>query len=217
MESLSKPHRWLSSSLQRVGAVDGRELDWQQLVADALFTREAQNNSEEGGATIGATPDQCSTHLTLGGCGCALSHKKVWEALVRSDRSWALVMEDDLTSLCADFDGQLDRLLALLPTSWGFCYLGHHTGEMLPAGGCLVNPPPRLPRGCWLPGLWGYVVTKAYAQRLLAEALPLSEQIDTAAGALVSSWPDSFYLPSGKFLMYSPPTEESRDTDVQTF
>mmetsp|Transcript_87574 Transcript_87574/g.272411 ORF Transcript_87574/g.272411 Transcript_87574/m.272411 type:complete len:325 (+) Transcript_87574:109-1083(+) len=103
MESLFAPHDWLRAAMTRIPSVDGQDLSWPQLVREGLFSQEAwdvaRTAESEGQPTIGHEPGSFSAHLTLGGCGCALSHGRAWRALVNSDRSWALILEDDLTAI----------------------------------------------------------------------------------------------------------------------
>lgn len=110
-------------------------------------------------------------------------------------------------------------MLKALPKTWEVCYLGFHTGDMLQPGnnfeGKLI--PLRDPR-MWLAGLWGYLVSRRGADRLLREAFPISMQIDALVGKLLHKYLMGGYaVPPGEFLLFSPPTEDSRDTDVQTF
>lgn len=222
MEQLAAPHPWLSASMQRISAVDGRGLDWKDLVDNQLFTRQAaataQRAVKEKRATIGSTPLECSSHLTLGGCGCALSHRKAWETLVESTSRWALILEDDLNGVCENFDDQLDRVFQLLPGDWNMCYLGFHSGKLLQPGTQFRGPLKQLrATDGWLPGLWGYLISKGCARQLLRQAFPMAAQVDTEVGCRVSQKPGCFMVPEKEFLLFSPPTEASKDTDVQTF
>mmetsp|Transcript_45838 Transcript_45838/g.130870 ORF Transcript_45838/g.130870 Transcript_45838/m.130870 type:complete len:1393 (+) Transcript_45838:130-4308(+) len=222
MEELFAPHKWLSSTAKRLSAVDKNELEWSKLVSDRLITQTAQRTAaraeREKRATIGARPHECSEHLTLGGCGCALSHRKAWQTLVDSNSRWALILEDDLTKICENFDEELERVFAELPGDWGMCYLGFHGGKVLRPGRHFQGPLREL---CqlegWLPGLYGYLITKSCARYLQKSAFPLAAQVDTVVGCLVQQRAGTFVVPETEFLLFSPPTEESGDTDVQTF
>ena len=49
-----------------------------------------------------------SPHLTLAAVGCALSHRTAWQRLARQvTHDWALILEDDVSSVAADFSDQL--------------------------------------------------------------------------------------------------------------
>mmetsp|Transcript_27858 Transcript_27858/g.86749 ORF Transcript_27858/g.86749 Transcript_27858/m.86749 type:complete len:404 (-) Transcript_27858:18-1229(-) len=226
LEALVAPHTWLRTAMTRLPAVDGRGLSWPELLEEGLFTEEAESEAmhaeRDGRATIGYAPRTCSAHLTLGGCGCALSHRRAWRALVNSDRPWALILEDDLTVVCRDFDDELDRVLEALPEDWDVCYLGYHTGlhgaRVLPQGDHFSGTVQSLAkRNAWLPGLYGYILSRTFAKYLLQEAFPLYAQVDTVVGCILSRRGNGFAVPAVEFLLYSPPTEASRDTDIQTF
>lgn len=226
LETLAAPHTWLRTAMVRLPAVDGRELAWPELLEQGLFTEEAWSDStraeSDGVSTIGYAPKSCSTHLTLGGCGCALSHRRAWSFLADSDSPWALILEDDLTQVCRDFDDELDRVLAALPEDWDVCYLGYHTGlshgRVLPPGANFSGQVQLVAKhNGWLPGLWGYLIARSFAKHLLKEAFPMCAQVDTVMGSILTRKGKGFALLAQEFLLYSPPTEVSRDTDVQTF
>merc|ERR1711924_555773 len=122
MENLFKPHPWLNSKYQRMSAVDGKTLSWEQLQADGYFTDKAEEFTQLCERMELATVK--STHLTMGGCGCALSHLKAWEALVNSpdDIQWALIFEDDVSHLTENFDIEFESVLRTLPDGWNICY-----------------------------------------------------------------------------------------------
>mmetsp|Transcript_123321 Transcript_123321/g.299609 ORF Transcript_123321/g.299609 Transcript_123321/m.299609 type:complete len:105 (-) Transcript_123321:172-486(-) len=98
------------------------------------------------------------------------------------------------------------------------CYLGYHTGKLLPAGARFRGPVKQLKAtDGWLPGLYGYLISKVCARSLLRQAFPMSAQVDTEVGCRVIQKPSCFMVPEKEFLLFSSPTENSRDTDVQTF
>mmetsp|Transcript_1965 Transcript_1965/g.5721 ORF Transcript_1965/g.5721 Transcript_1965/m.5721 type:complete len:374 (+) Transcript_1965:75-1196(+) len=222
VESIVAQHPWLAANVERVQAVDGRDLSWPRLVGDRLVAPEAElealRAARAGRATAGTTRGGRSNHLTLGACGCALSHRKAWRALVDSGLEWALVLEDRVTAACQSFDAELAAVLRELPADWYMCYLGFHTGALLPEGKHFAGPLTEL-RGAdgWLPGLWAYLISKAGAQLMLRSSVPLLAQADSVVGCLAASSNRGFTVLPGQFLFASPPTEESRDTDVQTF
>lgn len=227
MEALASPHAWLSSSLERISAVDGKELDWRRLVAERLISPEAafegQRAEREGLATMHEErPEDGPCHLTLGGCGCALSHLKAWRRLLDSSSRWALILEDDLVSISQDFDSELGVVLGRLPQDWLICYLGFHSPQgpeqrQLPPGAHAEGPYKMSEEGGWLAGLWCYVLSRAGAKLLLEQCTPLTCQVDCQAGIVAVEAGACYCLWPGEFLAYSKPTEVSRDTDIQTF
>jgi len=220
MDALVSSYPWLMG-IKRLTAVDGKQLSWAKLVRERHLKAEAARMGRaaesQAIATIGATADDCSPHLTLGACGCALSHRAAWQELSESSKDWALILEDDIVSLCEHFEDEVVSVLDKLPAEWQFCYLGFHSGDMLPEGQ-RVGSPERLRRDDgWLAGLWSYLISKPFAQLLMEQAFPLEQQIDTVVGLLAAESGKAYALPPGQFLAYSRTTEDSRDTDVQTF
>jgi hypothetical protein len=122
----------------RLDAVDGRGLTWDHAaehlhagaLADALW---AESHAVP---TICRRTGSFSPHFTLSAVGCALSHRRAWEALAASAHDWALIMEDDVAAVAPSLDEKLERVLAQLPSSWQLCLLGYHeaSGELLGAG-----------------------------------------------------------------------------------
>eukprot|EP00747_Dinoflagellata_sp_TGD_P178914 gnl/TRDRNA2_/TRDRNA2_28814_c0_seq1.p1 gnl/TRDRNA2_/TRDRNA2_28814_c0~~gnl/TRDRNA2_/TRDRNA2_28814_c0_seq1.p1 ORF type:complete len:443 (-),score=100.15 gnl/TRDRNA2_/TRDRNA2_28814_c0_seq1:155-1312(-) len=224
MEKLFSPHPWLNSKYQRLPAVDGRQLTWKQLQADGIFTDKAEEFAQLCEKMKLATVK--STHLTLGGCGCALSHLRAWEELVNSPDSvqWALIFEDDVSHLTDNFDLELEAVLQALPDGWNICYLGYHTGDVLDGlprvmlqGGRRWPGKLETMQGTWLSGLWAYMISKKFAKRALKELLPMTVQVDTEIGTFAKNVGGAYALVPGEFLAYAPKSEVFKDTDVQTF
>eukprot|EP00747_Dinoflagellata_sp_TGD_P182562 gnl/TRDRNA2_/TRDRNA2_36859_c0_seq1.p1 gnl/TRDRNA2_/TRDRNA2_36859_c0~~gnl/TRDRNA2_/TRDRNA2_36859_c0_seq1.p1 ORF type:complete len:247 (+),score=42.96 gnl/TRDRNA2_/TRDRNA2_36859_c0_seq1:34-741(+) len=228
MEALAASHIWLSTSLERVPGVVGAALQWPDLVSEGLFTEEAELTAKWAAQTkqptIGATPDECSPHLTLGGCGCALSHRKAWRVLAASSAQWSLILEDDIKAFCPNFDEVFSKVIQSLPERWNMCYIGFHTGEDREHTEALLKDKAGIPsqliqmRTCdgWLPGLWGYVITRKFAKQLLKRVVPFDQQVDTAVGSFAASAGNTYAMQPGQFLAFSPESEEG-DSDVQTF
>lgn len=56
--------------------------------------------------------------------GCALSHYKIWEELVASDKDWAIVFEDDI-KFYPNFKENLEILLSQVNQDTGYLFLGY--------------------------------------------------------------------------------------------
>jgi glycosyl transferase family 25 len=65
-----------------------------------------------------------SREMNLGEIGCALSHRRIYEAAVRSGWSRTVVLEDDVVPRPADLP-LLPAALGQLPAGWDLCYLGY--------------------------------------------------------------------------------------------
>ena len=177
MRKLKLPFEW-----ERLDAVDGRTLTW-ELLKDRIHPdaiREAQWAESQAVPTICRRTGSFSPHLTLSAAGCALSHRKAWEALVANpDADFALIMEDDLSKAAPRLEEKLRMLLkSVLPRTWQICFLGFHesTGRLLAS-----SQPPQvmgIPNGACVTGLFAYLLTRRGARALL----PLRLGIPEAAG-----------------------------------
>ena len=225
MEKMKLPFEWA-----RMDAVDGRTLDWNTLGRsgpgefDGLVhpeaVREGKWAQQKAMPTICKRTGSFSPHLTLGAVGVALSQRKCWQRLLASSSTdYALILEDDISSIAPDFNRKLQRLLRMLPSTWCICFLGFHesSGKLLRA-----EHDPRIievPNGAVLTGLYGYVVHKRGAQALLKPGalFPLRHQVDVAVSQL--PWPrgSRFAADPSAVLLTSPKSEEGAcDTDIQT-
>src|SRR5271170_873809 len=78
----------LEAMTERIDAVDGRKLK----------IGEISNNdiTEQGKMMATNKKERVYIPLTLGGIGCALSHKKIYEKIVDEELKNTLVLEDDV-------------------------------------------------------------------------------------------------------------------------
>ncbi len=70
--------------------------------------------------------------MSPGHIGCSMSHRAVYEAIVRNGWQRVLVFEDDVLPRAANLP-VLAQALAELPAAWDILYLGYDTGEMFGA------------------------------------------------------------------------------------
>jgi GR25 family glycosyltransferase involved in LPS biosynthesis len=220
---LKLPFEW-----SRLDAVDGRALSWSALAsgggspyaglvhADAV--REAQFAEQRGLPTICRSTGSFSPHLTLGAVGIALSQRKCWQTLLEArGPEFALVLEDDISSVAPQFVAKVAKLMRMLPSTWQLCFLGYHesSGKLLSA-----SAEPRvmeLPAGACVTGLYGYLIHKRGARTLLADnaLFPLRHQVDVAVSQL--AWPRGarFAVDPAAVLLTSPKSEEGKCTVPQ--
>jgi GR25 family glycosyltransferase involved in LPS biosynthesis len=220
IRALRLPLEW-----ERLEAVDGRTLSWAKLGQDQVLHPDALTEAQWAEAhslpTICRETGSFSPHLTYGAVGCALSHRKAWQALLDSPpyRECALIMEDDLSGVARQFDLQLGRLLSELPNTWHIVFLGYHesSGRLLP-----VKQSPRhfeQPPAMCLTGLYAYLLHRRGAQALLQPqaVFPLRHQVDVAVS--LYPWPagSRFILDPQAVLAACPKSEDGAcDTDVQS-
>lgn len=210
------------STWERVDAIDGRKLTWddaaQHLTPKALA--QARWAEEKTIPTICGKTGSFSPHFTLGGIACALSHKKAWQRLASSKQhDWALILEDDLACVSVELDGALERCVSSLPSSWQLCMVGYHESS-----GHLHTPEMRMRVSELGPdesqtGLFGYLLRKSAAVELIScrQIWPLSNQIDVQLGRRHWRAMSRFTVSPDSVLVHSPKSEEGDcDTDVQS-
>lgn len=100
----------------RFSAIDGRQLKLEEHVTPAALTEVL--NAEKLGYR------QRHYELTRGAVGCHLSHVAVWQRLLQSDKSMAMVCEDDAV-LQADLLRKTKRAIQGMPDDWDILLLGY--------------------------------------------------------------------------------------------
>merc|ERR1711976_522815 len=85
--------------------------------------------------------------------------------------------------------------------------------KMLRSSSTFMGPLREL-RSSKMTGLWGYILRRRFAQKLLDAVFPLSEQIDIAVGHTLSAQGGGYAVPLGQFLLYSEPFEIFMDSDA---
>eukprot|EP00753_Platysulcus_tardus_P013539 PLAT3769.1.p1 GENE.PLAT3769.1~~PLAT3769.1.p1 ORF type:complete len:398 (-),score=134.85 PLAT3769.1:67-1227(-) len=182
---------WMLSQMgvQRVAAVDGLALKLDALQAEGVLLAEdvADMLQREAKATE-------VTHglLTRGAIGCALSHIRMWRLAVERNET-VLVMEDD-SRVRDDFDATLAALLPELPRDFDLLYF-----FLAPT---LVLPPNLRRLSEHVFRVLGdayttsaYVVTPRGAARLLSQALPIRQQVDSyMRKTIAAQWEDMVTL-----------------------
>ncbi len=71
--------------------------------------------------------------LNLGEIACSLSHRNLYEAMIRHGWKKVLVLEDDILPLAKNMD-QLPAAIRELPTDWELAYLGYLKHEVVTTG-----------------------------------------------------------------------------------
>ena len=127
--------------------------------------------------------------LTRGGIGCAMSHIRIWEEIVKGDdikgEKYFVVLEDDVY-VTHDFDVKFQRYISEVPDKFDIIYLGtqyyvkyaslyrqnsdNENKQMLPHVKRVLNDHY---------GTFGYIVSYSGAKKLLANVYPLTQQIDS--------------------------------------
>jgi GR25 family glycosyltransferase involved in LPS biosynthesis len=157
--------------MRRFFGVDGKTLDIRTDPRVAIFTKrnillKTRRSHEELDS--------------VGGVGCALSHIALWQWMVDNNEEMMLVMEDDAV-VPPDFVARANALIERSPTLsnpsvWDIWHIGARWDVTTPmdppsAGTGLVRP-----QAFFL--LHAYVITKKYAEKMLAEVFPIQSHID---------------------------------------
>lgn len=196
----------------RSDAVDGRTLNWPALARDGYVTDAAAQLGDQNLPTICRSSNSFSPHLNLGAVGCARSHLERWLALANSNYRFAVILEDDIDMISPDFCHALSQILQRKP-DLEFCYLGSHEClRTVKAAGARVQL--RDLQEETVSGLFGYVISRAAADRLSGSVFPLSEQIDIALNRLPWGLGKRCAVAFDAPLVMAPPSHD--DSEVQT-
>lgn len=104
-------------NITKFDAIDGSKLDETNVPLSELATAELQQLK-----TIGFRTKHYQ--LTKGAIGCYLSHVKVWEDILKNDKEFVLVLEDD-AHLPPDFLAKVNDNMKHIPTDWDIVLLGY--------------------------------------------------------------------------------------------
>jgi len=221
--------RLLSERLERIDAVDGRDMRlhfdsgtvWSVVEPRAVARKfRAERLGLFTVVHYGQELLHFNNHMTDGGIACAMSHKKALERAARHPTAdWALILEDDIADVVPNLDQALANVLAKLPQDWGSVLLGFHDGW-----GRVADPGPDevadidvYPTISHDFGLYAWMVRTDVARLIVDHAFPVSGQVDKAiTGWLVQQGFRTYKVDPLNMLFHSPKSEESQDSDVQS-
>jgi len=229
---LSHKNTTLLTTLRQIVAVDGRQMTFddpavhEAVTEEALVSaRDAQNN---GDSTIIHSNGQLiffSNHLTLGGIGCAMSHRLALQAVaLHPSADWGLILEDDIIAAVPNAHEAIMQIIDGMPADWDAIFVGYHAaeGDVHPAAvscdACLeVANVAVVHMDCPLWGLYAWVVRKHVATLLVQNAFPISGQVDHALSSwLVRERGRAYRVDPENMLFYSLKSEVAADSDIQT-
>lgn len=233
-----RPERWrfMQRQLQRLGvpaqrftAVDGRDLEFGQLVEGGLISIHALPRY--------LLPDEekvFGIDLTPGAIGCALSHIQIWTQIVERHGDLLrgpggrgpqapryLVIEDDCRFLPSFGEAALESRLREVPSDWEICWLGGVDSLGRQAALQVAPGVRRVYAG--FRTTTAYAITVRGAKSALEVCLPLMWQVDTHLTqnelAVEEGQPSFPYTvkPMG-YSLYPPLVEQAKElfgTDVQ--
>lgn len=229
IELLSTTESHLLKQLQRLDAIDGRDLQrhfdsdevWKVATPEAVERgRRAERNGIYTIVHHGQELLHFNNHLTQGGLACAMSHRAALQAVASHPTAdWGLILEDDVTAVVPRLDEAITAVLLQLPEDWEAVLLGYHThsGQLARAGPDGFDDVMVARMISHEFGMYAWIVRKQAAQEVVDNAFPIKGQVD---------WAITRWLVQGRFrtykvfpqtlLFHSPKSEESQDSDVQT-
>lgn len=104
-----------NKQFKRYPAVDGRKLSIEKYVSSKALN-EIYESEESGYRTK-------HYQLTRGAVGCYLSHMSVYEAIMKGDREYGLIFEDDVI-IDPKILSKLNKMITSMPNDWDVLLLG---------------------------------------------------------------------------------------------
>jgi len=156
-----------TGEIERISAVDGRQLELNSV--KHLFNDHSFNQASSK-QKIHFAP---GSYMTRGAMGCALSHREALINIANGSHKKVLVLEDDI-SFDNNFNENLKKYLVHAP-DYELLYIGYHESR----GSQIVNEYYKKPNSVVF-GLFGYIVDRKIANKLLERLFPLVQQIDSA-------------------------------------
>lgn len=190
----------------RVTAIDGKLIDLSSMPNNLITEAGIQDALDKS--------KRVYVPLTIGGIGCALSHRNIWLDIINNNVSSALILEDD-SSFSDDFSQKLQMLEENIPTNYDMIFLGYHRTSIKYLSHIIINKYFKKPLKIF--GLFGYVVSKKGAAKLL-KMFPITEQIDSEIGNNINKLKFNIYtvLPTDRIIFSDSSSVHTKfGTDIQ--
>lgn len=209
--------------LLRIDAVDGRSLDLHDKALGHFVTESALERARiaarTGAYTILHHQGELlhfDDHFTPGAVACAMSHYAALRVVAfHPTADWGLILEDDITAIVPNVKDVIRKFVQQLPENWDAVFLGYHGGKL--ANKTNKCDPPLLRMFLPIYGLYAWMVRKETAQAILMGAFPVCRQVDWALSSwLVSECEQVFRMAPNHLLFFSPKSEATLDSDIQT-
>lgn len=158
----------LQNITERIDAVDGNKLSESEI--EKHVTKYGMKRLKDPKKHFGVD-------LTMGGVGCALSHKKAWKNIVQNKYDRTLILEDDV-DIPDDFVAKYNKIVPHIPKDFDIIFIGYHptSDEYL-----YRDKKHKLLRTKKVYGLYAYIVSSKGAKKLL-NLFPIDIQIDSVIG-----------------------------------
>jgi len=194
------------NKIERVSAVDGSILNLDTISKDIITPK---GISDTKMSTINS---RSGVSLTYGAIGCALSHRDIWLKILNDPAiDSALILEDDVmidpdfVTKYKSYQNQIGKYDVL--------FLGYHPATIKYLKS--INNPVFMTTSK-VYGLFGYIITKVGASKLL-ETFPITNQIDTEIAKILKSELKALLIKPDLRLITSEPSEIATKfgTDIQ--
>ena len=187
---------------ERFSAIDGKTLNIDN-IDRKIITQNGINNAKKS--------DILYTHLTPGAIGCAMSHQAIYKKIVNENINRCLILEDDITFI-EDFQNKLNNLEKEITDDFDLFFLGYHRVSQYDTINFISK---NIHKFITIYGLFGYIVTKKGAQKLL-EIFPITLQRDSEI-TRNSNVIDIYGVGKDSQLILSDPSQSSYKfgTDIQ--
>jgi GR25 family glycosyltransferase involved in LPS biosynthesis len=200
MEKELKKINW-SGSVERISAVDGKTL-----LRDDLYNLLDENAISEFMDTSDRQFDPGS-YMSKGAAGCALSHRKCWENILKGDDEKVLILEDDI-QFDEKFNEKLKNYIPKIP-DYDILYIGFHEARESTQYNDILKKP-----GYVVFGLFGYIVNKRISKKLL-DMFPIRGQIDSEINKIYNDI-NVYHINEDLRIIYSDHSHNnSLGTDIQ--
>ena len=192
----------LYSMSERFSAVDGKKLNLDD-IDSKIITKQGIEDAKK--ANVLYIP------LTPGAIGCAMSHRAIYEKIVNENIARCLILEDDITFV-DDFNKKIEELEKEITYDYDLFFLGYHGVSQYDVNLPRTNNTYKF---ITIYGLFGYIVTKKGAQKLL-DLYPITLQIDSEI-TKNSEKIDIYGIGRDSRLILSDPSQQSYKfgTDIQ--
>jgi glycosyl transferase family 25 len=142
--------------IERFDAVNGRKLSSQDPYIKKFFSKQNKLKKSQK--------------------GCALSHIKIWEKIKENNDENVMILEDDAI-IPTDFNNKLNAYIKELPDNWEMVLLGGNNIVGKQYSKLLLKANPLTKKHCNY-GLFGYLIKKNTATKLLNVCMGLGKTID---------------------------------------
>jgi GR25 family glycosyltransferase involved in LPS biosynthesis len=191
---------------ERLDAVYGVNLNIQTLPSNLITDKGKEDALNDN--------QQLYTYLTKGAVGCALSHRKAYEKIIKDNIKAALILEDDIT-----FDDNFNEKLKVLEKNILIDYVGYDILYLGYSSPSLYNNNVKINDYFMKPvvvyGLFGYIVTNNGAKKLL-DIFPITSQIDTEISNNFNKINAYIVTPENRIIFSDPSSIDTKfGTDIQ--